>query len=324
MMGFVLSGTVVAQVGGQGPPAAQRNQGAVSGMQTPSDERAPEKNPAETQSEGKSIPEVTIEAQRQLENRVQTFVRKITSSTRFQHESVARWHDPLCFEVAGLPRRDAEFVLWRLTQVALSVGANVRQRDCARRRANFFVVFTPDPARTLKYLNWHPKLLFGRDANIVQINNFLGQSTPLPVRIWHNADLIGRNGTTVKTGVDCAGMSFGDIPVNCEAGGTRLTLQAVEGLSEAVIVFDSNRISGLSIGQLADYTAMAGLVDLDINADLAEAPTILRLFAQPQDARPTGLTDWDRAFLSATYHTDQKSIDQRPLIARDLIRDVSH
>jgi hypothetical protein len=119
-------------------------------------------------------------------------------------------------------------------------------------------------------------------------------------------------------------MSFGDIPVNCEAGGTRLTLQAVEGLSEAVIVFDSNRISGLSIGQLADYTAMAGLVDLDINADLAEAPTILRLFAQPQDARPTGLTDWDRAFLSATYRTDQKSIDQRPLIARDLIRDVSH
>lgn len=198
MMGFVLSGTVVAQVGGQGPPAAQRNQGAVSGMQTPSDERAPEKNPAETQSEGKSIPEVTIEAQRQLENRVQTFVRKITSSTRFQHESVARWHDPLCFEVAGLPRRDAEFVLWRLTQVALSVGANVRQRDCARRRANFFVVFTPDPARTLKYLNWHPKLLFGRDANIVQINNFLGQSTPLPVRIWHNADLIGRNGTTAQ------------------------------------------------------------------------------------------------------------------------------
>jgi len=95
MMGFVLSGTVVAQVDGQGP-------------------RAPEKNPAEAHSEGKSIPEVTIEAQRQLEHRVQTFVRKITSSTRFQHESVARWHDPLCFEVAGLPRRDAEFVLREL------------------------------------------------------------------------------------------------------------------------------------------------------------------------------------------------------------------
>jgi hypothetical protein len=324
MMGFVLSGTVVGQVDGRGPPAAQRNQDAVSETQPPSDERAPEKNPAEAHSEGKSIPEVTIEAQRQLKNRVQTFVRKITASARFQHESVARWHDPLCFEVAGLPRRDAEFVLSRLTQVALSVGANVRQRDCSRQRANFFVVFTPDPARTLKYLNRHPRLLFDRDANMVQINNFLRQSTPLPARIWHNADLIGRNGTTVNRGVNCAGMSFGDFPVNCEAGGTRLTLEAVEGLSEAVIVFDTNRISGLSIGQLADYTAMAGLVDLDINADLAEAPTILRLFAQPQDAQTKGLTDWDRAFLSATYHTDQKSIDQRALIARDVIRDVSH
>jgi hypothetical protein len=64
-------------------------------------------------------------------------------------------------------------------------------------------------------------------------------------------------------------------------------------------------------------------VDLDINADLADAPTILRLFAQPQDARPKGLMDWDRAFLSAIDRTDQKSIDQRPLIARDLIPDVS-
>src|SRR5579864_6936264 len=101
MMGFVLSGTVVGQVEGQGPPTAQRNQEGVSEPQPPSDELAPEKNPDEAHSEGKSMPEVTIEAQRQLENRVHTFVRKITASTRFQHESVARWHDPLCFEVAG-------------------------------------------------------------------------------------------------------------------------------------------------------------------------------------------------------------------------------
>jgi len=140
------------------------------------------------------------------------------------------------------------------------------------------------------------------------------------VRVWHNADLIGRNGLPVR--IDAS--SMGDLPTNHEAGGTRLTLQAVEGLSQAVIVLDANRINGMTLGQLADYIAMVGLVDLDIDADLAQAPTILRLFAPPEDARPKGLTDWDQAFLSAAYHTDQRSLDQREVIATDVIRDVSH
>jgi len=85
----------------------------------------------------------------------------------------------------------------------------------------------------------------------------------------------------------------------------------------------ANRIGGMNIGQLSDYTAMAGLVDLDINADLAEAPTILRLFTQPQEARPQGLSEWDQAFLNATYHTDPKSVDQRGAIARVVASDLS-
>jgi hypothetical protein len=113
------------------------------------------------------------------------------------------------------------------------------------------------------------------------------------------------------------------MPTNCEAGDSRVTLSAFEGLTEAVIVFDANRVNGLNIGQLSDYTAMAGLVDLDINADLAEAPTILRLFTQAEGSRPQGFSAWDQAFLSATYHTDPKSVDQRGAIARVVARDLS-
>jgi len=220
---------------------------------------------AESTPPTENMPSVTIEAQADLEKRVQTYVRKITSSSRFQRESLARWNKALCFEVAGLPKRDAEFMVWRLTKIALSVGAHVQARECTRRKANFYVVFTPDPAKTLKYLKWHPKLLFDCDANIAQINKFLADSTPLPVRVWHN---------------------------------------------------------GSNIGQLSDYTAMAGLVDLDINAGLEEAPTILRLFTQAEGSRPQGLSAWDQAFLSATYHTDPKSVDQRGAIARVVARDL--
>jgi hypothetical protein len=281
--------------------------------------------PARTQSDpaAEDMPSVTIETQAELEKRVQTYVRRITASPRFQRESLARWSKALCFEVAGLPKKDAEFMVWRLTQIAHAVGAQVQARECSRRKANFYVVFTPDPAKTLKYLKWHPKLLFDRDANIGQINKFLADSTPLPVRVWHNGEEIGRNGMPVRTNIYCAGYDSGFMPTNCEAGDSRVTLSAFEGLTEAVIVFDANRISGLSIGQLSDYTAMAGLVDLDINADLAEAPTILRLFTQTEGSRPQGLSEWDQAFLTATYHTDPKGVDQRGAIARVVARDLS-
>jgi len=288
------------------------------------DGQAPDQSAAQADPAAKNLPSVTIESQSELEKRVQTYVRKITSSTRFQRESLARWNKSLCFLVAGLPRRDAEFMVGRLTTVAQSVGAHVQARECSRRNANFYVVFTPDPAPTLKYLKWHPKLLFDRDANSVQINKFLQDSTPLPVRVWHNAELIGPSGMRVGTINSCAGFDSPSFKMNCESGGTRLTVQAVEGLTEAVIVFDANRISGMNLGQLSDYTAMAGLVDLDINADLAQAPTILRLFTQAEGSRPQGLTQWDQAFLSATYHTDQKSFDQRYTIARNVARDLSH
>ena len=286
---------------------------------------APAGQPARAQapSATENLPSVTIETQADLEKRVQKYVGKITSSTRFQREFLARWSKPLCFEVAGLPKRDAEFMVGRLTKVALSVGAQVQKRECTRRKANFYVVFTPDPARTLKYLKWHPKLLFDRDASIGQINKFLADTTPLPVRVWHNGEEVGRYGRAVEMNISCAGYDAGFTPTNCESGASRVSLSAFMGLTEAVIVFDANRIGGMNIGQLSDYTAMAGLVDLDINADLAEAPTILRLFTQPQEARPQGLSEWDQAFLNATYHTDPKSVDQRGAIARVVARDLS-
>ena len=289
-----------------------------------SEGQAPEQDANQRAPAADNVPSVTIEAQSELEKRVHVYVRKITSNTRFQRESLARWNKSLCFEVAGLPRRDAEFMVGRLTKIAMSVGAHVQARECSRHNANFYVVFTPDPTKTLKYLKRHPRLLFDRDASSVQINKFLEDSTPLPVRIWHNAELIGANGTVLGRNNSCGGFDSNVFTINCDAGGTRLTLQAVEGLSEAVIVFDANRIDGMNLGQLTDYTAMAGLVDLDINAELADAPTILRLFTQTDGPRPQGLTEWDQAFLNATYHTDQRSFDQRDIIARYVARDLRH
>ena len=52
---------------------------------------------------------------------------------------------------------------------------------------------------------------------------------------------------------------------------------------------------------------MVGLVDVDVDANLEDAPSMLRLFIAPPSDPPEGPVEWDRAFLSALYHTDQRN-----------------
>ena len=67
---------------------------------------------------------VTVEAQRAtLEKRIRTFVSAIAVAP--YQESLARWEDPtlICPLVGGLPRDDGEFILTRLSSIALAAGA---------------------------------------------------------------------------------------------------------------------------------------------------------------------------------------------------------
>jgi hypothetical protein len=269
-------------------------------------------------------PEVIIEAPRQaLENRVRTFVGELTRSRRFFPESVPRWVQPLCFLVAGMPRNYAQFVAARLSQVAASVGAPLRKGGCSRNTANFYVVFTPNPAATLKYLNWHPRLLFKDDATAPQIDRFLNSPKSQVARVWHNAEFLGRDGTPL-TGMGTCGSPV-DAPTNCDnMGGSRITLEAVQAFTQTLVVVNSTRLQGIQLGQISDYVAMAGLVEVDDDVNLGDAPSILRLFSASPDKRPEALTEWDRAFLKALYGTDQRNTQQRGQIVTMMVDEIAH
>ncbi|HTT01580.1 MAG TPA: hypothetical protein VMG11_05765 [Steroidobacteraceae bacterium] len=271
------------------------------------------------------LPEVSIEARRKgLENEVHAFVGTLTRSSRFSAESVPRWSsEPLCFLVAGLPRDRAEFVTVRLAQLAASVGAPLRKAGCARAAANFYVVFTPDPDLTLRYLHRRPTLLFHSDANPTQIGQFLSPAKAEVVRVWHNADLLGRDGVPMPPGGAPACAALPGAWVNCDPGASRVVLAAVLAFTQTVIVVDSRRLQGIPLGQITDYVAMAGLIDVDPKANLGDAPSILRLFTLAPNERPAGLTKWDRAFLRALYHTDQRSPLQRAQIVAKMVDDIA-
>jgi len=268
-------------------------------------------------------PDVIIRAQREaLERRMGGFVRRITQDPRFYDESIPRWRAPVCFAVAGLPTREGSFVLARLSQIARSVGARIARRGC---EYNFYVVFTPEPDKMLKQAYRLHRRLFDEDAGLPAIHRFLSPSKPQAVRVWHNASAVSKDGRPLDVDAACGSVAVGGhpVPISCQYFPSRITRYDVFGFSLALVVIDTTFPQGVKLGQVADFAAMVGLADIDLDADIGDAPSILRLFAASPHAPPSGLSSWDQAFLSALYHADQSSLTERSQIAARMAHEVS-
>jgi hypothetical protein len=254
-------------------------------------------------------------------NGVADFVSKITQSTRFDRASVARWRAPLCFSAAGLPENENAFVVQRLSQIARAAGARVQDQGCSKGAYNFHVLFTLNAESAAKTWYTHHRDLFEENAaNGAQIDRFVDPSTPSAVRVWHNATLFGTDGQPLVR-VD-PGDPIESLPESDYAG-SRLPPRGVLGLNYAVVIVDGTKTNDAGLAPLTDYVAMAGLAELDLGADLGDDPTILRLFTAPTAARPTGLTAWDQAFLTALYRSAESPRSLRPELAATVAHDVS-
>jgi len=64
------------------------------------------------------------------------------------------------------------------------------------------------------------------------------------------------------------------------------------------------------------------MTEIDLDAPLGTAPTILQLFTARAagEAPPPGLTSWDTSFLKALYTTPQDAVAQRGIIANHMAR----
>jgi hypothetical protein len=153
--------------------------------------------------------------------------------------------------------------------------------------------------------------LFG-DAPVAQITHFLDGSKAPPIRVWRNIDR-GRVATT----------RFGHfVPSNSNAESSAFVRNAILGFQSVFAVIDTGRTGSLKLDQMSDFVAMAGLSNVDPDADLGAAPSILRIFTSSKEA-PPGLSRWDVAFLNALYHSEQTSRSQRSEIAERMERELS-
>jgi len=253
---------------------------------------------------------VTIEARKQrelMEHQISTFVSSITIPSR--EESLARWQLPICPLVAGLPRDRGEFVFRRVSQVARDAGIPLAPQECA---PNFLIIMTRQPEVLLNKLWARNPRLMNDDRGIGGIKSFI--HTAQPVRVWYNA--CSEAAGWAKT--------FREGSLHCGTGalGSRLTWEAVRAIYSAIVVVDLGHIKDLNDGQLADYIAMIGFAQIRKNPKLGVAPTILRLFAESDVARPQGLSSWDQAFLKSLYGEDSGNVMQLTAIKFRMDRDL--
>ena len=247
--------------------------------------------------EGKPPPSAT------LNHETYDFVGKITVQP--DGESLIRWAAPICPYAVGLSPEQNAAIAQEVALAANAAGAPVATTDC---HPNFVVVATGQPEALLAAWRKRDPGMFG-DALPSAVDRFLTKAQP--VRVWYNALRASSDGEVIARGPPV----YSGLPTLDSFTLSRLRFQTVLGLQSAIVVVDLNRTEGLSIGQLADYAAMAGLTELKLDADVGDAPTILRLFRVPPTERPVGLTDWDKGFLAGIYASDQSSRVQRSAIA---------
>jgi hypothetical protein len=261
--------------------------------------------------------QVTVEGHREtLQRRVQKFIAQITAGP--PDTSLERWRRPVCPLVAGLPAGQGEAMLTRLSQIATKAGVPLAPKRCA---ANLIVTVTPDPKEFLEAWRQRSGAQIFEDATPTSIQLFI--DTARPVRAWYNAQLDDQHGVRlpkllVASVEDPAG---NEVFVNRHAEDTRIELNALEELTSVILVVDAQSIQHLTIGQVADYVGMVGLGKLNTDAPTADVPTILNLFTSTQST-PTGLTEWDEAFLYALYHTPQSARMQRSMMTQSVVEDI--
>ena len=268
------------------------------------------KSEASDQSAGSStadLASITVEGVKEkevLRQQITSFVLRI--SQRSYLTPLARWEKPtpVCPLIAGLSHDDGEYMLRRLSQIAVTAGAPVAPAHC---KPNFYVIVTSEPSELMKAWSKRDPWMFDDDADGggTVISNFLNASTP--VRAWYNI---------------AYSVSDDQYP-HLHLRGRGVRRSGLPDLSSVILIVDARLAKGISFGQLAAYLAMVGLAQIRLDANVGNATTILQAFSSREKTPAEGLSPWDQAYLKALYHTQHTDKTQRLAIARSMAHEIA-
>lgn len=234
---------------------------------------------------------VTVTGQRPTEERATAFVEEVAAPPRGR--GLARWDRALCVGAANIDARYAQFMIDRVSAIALDLGLEIGEPGC---RPNVMIAASTDADALAKALvrdepnGFRPSTGL-TDRGSQALTEF--QNSDAPVRWWHVSLPV-----SVDTGDIAVRVNGEDPPTIHVRDASRLRANVRDDLVRVVVILDTSRMGPISYGALSDYVAMVALAQIDAKADTSSWPTVLNLFAANP---PAGLTAWDKDYLNSLY-----------------------
>lgn len=234
-------------------------------------------------------------------NAASQFVRSHVPTSR--NEQYARFHDPICVKVIGMPAEFDAFVAQRIVELARAVNAPIDpSASCS---PNVDVIFSSEPQAQLSDIAKRRDVLFGYylHSEIKKLTTF-----SRPVQSWYltrSRDTHGDNILELYDPAPCVSSPKGICDLKAPAltgrAGSRLGNDMSSELVHSLVIADANKLSGEKIGAVADYIAVLALSRWQGLERCNSMSTILNLMADGCEGPPDAATPGDLAMLRGLY-----------------------
>jgi hypothetical protein len=236
-------------------------------------------------------------------------------------QPAARWVDPICPRVLGLPKALAAKVEGQVRAIAADAGAPLSRPACD---PNLAISFTADAGGFVRRLAARAPSRF---AQVAPADKAYLLKSAAPVRWWYSSEMRtkdGMAGASVPLGF--AGTGEGGRPAIPSNGNSStfmqyrssiVSTQMIRAIRSATVVIDVNRATGLPLDSVAAYAAMVGLAEVRLQAPAIEG-SLLGLFTIDG---PRELSERDLAFLRGLYRMplDRLARQHRGKLVRSML-----
>lgn len=260
--------------------------------------------PSQT-ADGQVLEEVIVRGQRMSEVKAELratigkFISEV--SVTFGGRGLARWDRSVCIGVHNLDETAAQYLVDRISKVALDVGLTPGEPGCG---PTVIILFTTDGRALAAHLVENERKFLrptgegGVHRGLAGLDRFA--ESDKAVRWWQLSMPV-----SAQSGIAAIEMANGlGPPTIAVAGPSRIHSGIVDALQRVIIVVDSTKLTGTTWQQLGDYLAVVSLAQVDLDASPQAFDSILNLFTNPKAY--SGLTDWDRTYIEALYSFDQE------------------
>ena len=218
--------------------------------------------------------------------------RAVTRETDLRDEPLARFDDRACPGVIGMTPEYAVEIVGRIREVAEDY--HIPLAPNGQCDANVLVAFVDDGREVLQAFQDHTRQL-SLQLEPDERHELLDK--PGAVKVYSVVERRMQNGAPVPKDHNLVEFHMAKM----EGGQSLISTATEQHIVKVVVLINRDAAIGKSLSQLSDYAIMRAFARTR-DAQGADAPdSILSLFDAGGTPPPTGLTDFDRAYLASLY-----------------------